>query len=89
MSSDSSDTDSSSGSQSGSSETSTEAVQADMQTKRVVPPLVTRKLQLRNQLDMYRGAGDEEEEELKTLTGATAEDVAVPRLIREGRNQSK
>ena len=85
----SSDSDSSgSDSGSGSSSEASAPVQADQATKRVVPPIIQRKLQLRNQLDMFQV--DEElnefEEEKVTITGKTATDfVAAPNNIKHAR----
>jgi len=50
-----------------------------------VPPIIQRKLQLRNQLDMFQ-VDEEFEEEKYTVTGKTATDFA-PNNIREVRRR--
>ena len=88
MSSSDSDSGSDSSSSSSSSESSGQQKDAAADEKaRQIPPIIQRKLQLRNQLDMYQ-VDEEFEEEKYTVTGKTATDVVLPNIreIRVGRH---
>ena len=86
----SSSSDSNSDSSSGSSQTSIKTappINTD-QIKRIVPPIVERKLALRNALEMFQ-VDEEYEGENHTITGKTATDVVLPDIIREARHNNK
>ena len=86
-----SSSDSDSDSSSGSSQTSTKTappINTD-QIKRIVPPIVERKLALRNALDMFQVDEEYEGENNHTITGKTATDVVLPDIIREARHHNK
>ena len=87
-----------SGSSSGSSNTddsgdtqAAQPIQTNAKTTKIIPPLVERKLKLRNQLDIYQ-VDEEYEEEKHTVTDKTAtDDVMLPNIreSKRGSNRAK